>query len=260
MPDVDPLVDRRDHHGPFDVIGDVHGCLRELVALLGGLGWSVEVDDDGRAVDARHPGGRTAVFVGDLVDRGPDSPGVLRLVMAMVRGGTALCVEGNHENKLRRALGGADVTTGHGLAQTLEALAAESAAFRDEVVAFLGDLPPHLVLDDGRLVVAHAGLHAHDHGVVTRRTRAFALYGDVDGTRDEHGLPVRRDWAQEYAGEAVVVHGHTPRLRAEWTGAVLCVDTGVPFGGALTAVRWPERTLAAVPAERQWCPPSRPLA
>ncbi|GAA2246433.1 hypothetical protein GCM10010145_11820 [Streptomyces ruber] len=60
--------------GPFDIIGDIHGCASELETLLGKLGY----------VDGTHPEGRTAVFVGDLVDRGPDTPGVLRRVMSMV--------------------------------------------------------------------------------------------------------------------------------------------------------------------------------
>jgi protein phosphatase len=59
--------DRRAQHGPFDIIGDVHGCFGELTALLGRLGYVVDAD----GASARHPAGRTAVFVGDLVDRGP---------------------------------------------------------------------------------------------------------------------------------------------------------------------------------------------
>ncbi len=80
--------------GPFDIIGDIHGCAAELESLLGKLGY----------VDGVHAEGRTAVFVGDLVDRGPDSPGVLRRVMSMVKSGNALCVPGNHENKYGRHL------------------------------------------------------------------------------------------------------------------------------------------------------------
>ncbi len=71
-------TDLRDRTGPFDVIGDVHGCRAELEALLTALGYLLHRDDAGRPVGARHPAGRTAVFLGDLVDRGPDTPGVLR--------------------------------------------------------------------------------------------------------------------------------------------------------------------------------------
>jgi predicted kinase len=111
--------DRRDLTGPFDVIGDVHGCRSELETLLTKLGYVLVRDGDGYAVDAEHPDGRIAAFVGDLVDRGPDTPGVLRLVMGMESGGHALCVAGNHENKLLRARRGRKVQVTHGLAESL---------------------------------------------------------------------------------------------------------------------------------------------
>ena len=76
--------DLRDETGPFDVIGDVHGCRAELEQLLGSLGYVLARDSAGRAAGAAHPDGRRVVFLGDLVDRGPDTPGVLRLVMGMV--------------------------------------------------------------------------------------------------------------------------------------------------------------------------------
>ena len=181
--------DRRHEHGPFDFVGDVHGCADELVALLGELGYDVAPDRS----TARHPGGRTAFFVGDLVDRGPDSPGVLRLVMGMVRDGTAVCVPGNHENKLGRALAGRKVTVSHGLAETLTQLDAEPQPeeFRREVAAFIDGLVSHAVLDDGRCVVAHAGLPERLHNRSSGAVRAFALYGDTTGETDEFGLPVR---------------------------------------------------------------------
>lgn len=110
--------------GPFDIVGDVHGCLDELLELLGVLGYEVAHDEQGRPVDAAHPDGRTLVFVGDLVDRGPSPVGVLRLAMGMTAAGHALAVPGNHEAKLVRALDGRDVTVSHGLDVTLAELAA----------------------------------------------------------------------------------------------------------------------------------------
>jgi len=252
--------DRRDEHGPFDIIGDVHGCASELLSLLDELGWQLLRDAEGRAVDATHPEGRTAVFVGDLVDRGPDTPGVLRLVMGMVAAGHALCVSGNHEAKLARALKGSKVQTRHGLAETLEQLAAEPSGFTEAVRAFVDRLVSHYVLDDGRLVVAHAGLKESYHGRASGRVRAFALYGDTTGETDEYGLPVRHPWAREYRGAAMVVYGHTPVPEAEWINNTICLDTGAVFGGALTALRYPERELVSVPAEQQWYEPARPLA
>ncbi|MFE0652934.1 polynucleotide kinase-phosphatase [Streptomyces sp. NPDC059534] len=242
--------DLRHLTGPFDVIGDVHGCSSELETLLAKLGY----------VDGHHPEGRTAVFVGDLVDRGPDSPGVLRRVMGMVASGDALCVPGNHENKLGRWLKGRKVQETHGLAETIEQLAGESDAFRAQVADFIEGLVSHYVLDGGNLVVCHAGLPEKYHGRTSGRVRSHALYGDTTGETDEFGLPVRYPWAEEYRGRATVVYGHTPVPNTSWVNNTLCLDTGAVFGGKMTALRWPERELVDVPAERVWYEPARPLA
>jgi protein phosphatase len=235
--------------GPFDIIGDIHGCSAELESLLAKLGYA----------DGVHPQGRTAVFVGDLVDRGPDSPGVLRRVMSMVKSGNALCVPGNHENKYGRYLKGRKVQHTHGLAETVAQMEGESEEFRAEVGAFLDGLVSHYVLDGGRLVVCHAGLPEKYHGRTSGRVRSHALYGDTTGETDEFGLPVRYPWAEEYRGRAAVVYGHTPVPEATWLNNTICLDTGAVFGGRLTALRWPERELVDVPAERVWYEPARPL-
>ena len=253
------LTDYRDRTGPFDVIGDVHGCRAELEALLGRLGYQITRDGAGRAGDAVPPAGRTAVFLGDLVDRGPDTPGVLRLVMGMVAAGHALAVPGNHENKLARALAGKIVQTAHGLAETLSQLDGEDEAFRAQVAGFCRDLVSHLVLDGGRLVVAHAGLKEAYQGRASGRVRSFALYGDTTGETDEFGLPVRYPWARDYRGRAMVLYGHTPVTELEWVNNTLCLDTGCVFGGRLTALRYPEKEIVSVPAERVYYEPARPL-
>ncbi|MFF2514769.1 polynucleotide kinase-phosphatase [Streptomyces sp. NPDC058086] len=236
--------------GPFDIIGDIHGCASELESLLGKLGYA----------DGAHPGGRTAVFVGDLVDRGPDTPGVLRRVMSMVAAGNALCVPGNHENKLGRYLKGRKVQHSHGLAETIEQLDGESEEFSARVREFVDGLVSHYVLDGGWLVVCHAGLPEKYHGRTSGRVRSHALYGDTTGETDEFGLPVRYPWAEDYRGRAAVVYGHTPVPTATWLNNTICLDTGAVFGGKLTALRWPERELVDVPAERVWYEPARPLA
>jgi protein phosphatase len=253
------LTDYRDRTGPFDVIGDVHGCRAELEALLARLGYRVTRDVSGRADGAVPPAGRTAVFLGDLVDRGPDSPGVLRLVMGMVAAGQALAVPGNHENKLTRALSGRNVQVSHGLAETLSQLAAEDEPFRKEVADFCQGLVSHLVLDGGRLVVAHAGLKESYQGRASGRVRSFALYGDTTGETDEFGLPVRYPWANDYRGRAMVLYGHTPTPDPEWVNNTMCLDTGCVFGGRLTALRYPEKEIVSVPAERVWYEPARPF-
>ncbi|MEU8295989.1 polynucleotide kinase-phosphatase [Micromonospora sp. NPDC048909] len=252
--------DRRELTGPFDIIGDVHGCRSELATLLGRLGWQLHHDDRGRPVDATHPSGRTAVFVGDLVDRGPDSPGVLRLVMGMVAAGHAICVPGNHEQKLLRKLRGRDVRLTHGLAETMAQLATEEPEFATTVAGFIDGLVSHFVLDGGRLVVAHAGLKEEYQGRASGRVRSFALYGETTGETDEYGLPVRYPWARDYRGSAMVVYGHTPTPEPEWVNNTICIDTGCVFGGRLTALRYPEKEQVSVPAEREWYAPARPLA
>ncbi|MFG2461894.1 polynucleotide kinase-phosphatase [Streptomyces sp. NPDC048523] len=235
--------------GPFDIVGDIHGCALELESLLGKLGYA----------DGVHPEGRTAVFVGDLVDRGPDSPGVLRRVMSMVKSGNALCVPGNHENKYGRYLKGRKVQHTHGLAETIEQMESVTDEFRAEVREFIDGLVSHYVLDGGRLVVCHAGLPEKYHGRTSGRVRSHALYGDTTGETDEFGLPVRYPWAEDYRGRAAVVYGHTPVPEATWLNNTICLDTGAVFGGKLTALRWPERELVDVPAQQVWYEPTKPL-
>ncbi len=251
--------DLRRDTGPFDVIGDVHGCLPELLVLLEKLRYTLTRDDAGRVVNAAHPEGRRVIFLGDLVDRGPDSPGVLRLAMGMVAAGTALAVPGNHEDKLLRALRGRKVRVSHGLETTLEQLAAEPPEFRAAVETFLDGLTSHYVLDGGRLVVAHAGLSARLQGRASARVRSFCLYGQTTGETDDYGLPVRYPWAEDYRGRAVVLYGHTPVPAPEWVNNTLCLDTGCVFGGSLTALNYPERMLVSAPSARVYYEPARPF-
>jgi protein phosphatase len=248
-------TNRRTEHGPFDIIGDVHGCLAELVALLRELGW--DVSEDG--LTAEHPEGRRAVFLGDLVDRGPAVPAVLRLVLSMVESGVALCIPGNHDIKLVRALRGRDVKLAHGLAESLAQLEDEPPEFKEKAAEFLDKLISHFVLDDGNLVVAHAGMRERFQGRASRRVRDFALFGETTGETDEFELPVRYDWAQEYRGHAIVVYGHTPVPDAVWVNGTINIDTGCVFGGRLTALRYPERELVSVPARQTYYEPLKPL-
>ncbi|MDX9973975.1 MAG: polynucleotide kinase-phosphatase, partial [FCB group bacterium] len=244
--------------GPFDIVGDVHGCYDELAELLGNLGYRVEANDG--AICVEPPEGRKAVFVGDLVDRGPRIADVLRLVMSMVEAGTAYCVPGNHDIKLVRKLDGRDVNIVHGLAESVEQLERESPEFRAKVREFLDGLTSHFVLDEGNLVVAHAGMKENMQGRASGRVRDFALYGETSGETDEFGLPVRYPWAVDYRGKATVVYGHTPVLEPEWVNRTINIDTGCVFGGKLTALRYPEKELVSVPAAREYCEPVRPLA
>jgi protein phosphatase len=248
-------TDRRVDRGPFDIIGDIHGCHAELVELLRGLGYRVDADQ----ATVTPPPGRVAVFVGDYGDRGPDTPRVLRLVMSMAEAGTAVCLPGNHDIKLVRKLKGRDVRITHGLAETLDQLDREADEFRVRARDFLDKLVSHVVLDDGRLVVAHAGMKEAYQGRSSGRVRDFALFGETTGETDELGLPVRLQWAADYRGKAAVVYGHTPVAAAQWHNNTINIDTGCVFGGRLTALRWPERELVSVPAGRTYYEPAKPF-
>ncbi|RZO55358.1 MAG: hypothetical protein EVA89_26135 [Sandaracinaceae bacterium] len=246
--------ERREERGPFDVIGDVHGCAEELRELLETLGYAPDVDGA-----YRHPAGRRVIFVGDLVDRGPDVAGCLRIAMDMVDAGAALCVQGNHEAKILRWLQGKNIKPSHGADASIASLEQQPAAFRERAREFIDGLRPHYVLDGGGLVVAHAGLKESMHGRVGGKVRAFCLYGDTNGETDDEGLPVRLDWAQDYEGRAAVIYGHTPVRETRWVNGTICLDTGCVFGGKLTALRWPERELVSVAAKRVHYRPPRPL-
>jgi len=251
-------TDRRADRGPFDVVGDVHGCRDELADLLGRLGYV-----DGPDGLPEHPEGRRLVFLGDLVDRGPDSVAVLDLVRRLVGSGRGLCVAGNHDEKLLKKLRGKDVRMAHGLAETvaqIEAIPAEDRArFEAETARFLDGLVSHYVLDGGRLVVAHAGMTAEYQGRSSARVRSFGLYGDTTGEVDASGLPVRRRWAQDYRGKALVVYGHTPVPGPDRLNGTINIDTGCCFGGALTALRYPEGETVSAPARRAYAEPARPF-
>ena len=251
-------VNRTDEPGPFDIIGDIHGCFDELVELLKELGYEISTQPDGETV-VEPPQGRKAIFVGDYVDRGPKVPEVLRLVMRMQKTGAAICVPGNHDTKLVRALRGRNVNPTHGLAESLSQLEKESTEFKTEITEFLDDLVSHYVLDDGKLVVAHAGMKAELQGRASGRVREFALYGETTGETDEFGLPIRVNWADEYRGTATVVYGHTPVTQPHWVNRTINIDTGCVFGGELTALRYPEKELVSVPAHQIYYQPAKPL-
>ncbi len=254
--------DKKDESGPFDIIGDVHGCFEELESLLALLGYtvkSVPETETNFGFETEAPAGRKAVFVGDLVDRGPDSVRVLKLVMHMVAAGTAYCVPGNHDFKLQKYLSGKKVQLTHGLEVTVAQLEGETAAFKRNLSDFLYSLVSHYVFDGGKLLVAHAGLKEEMQGRGSGAVRSFCMYGETTGETDEFGLPVRYNWAKDYRGKAKVIYGHTPVPEAEWLNRTIDIDTGCVFGGRLTALRYPEEELVSVPAKKMYYVPARPL-
>src|SRR5207247_10485604 len=128
--------------------------------------------------------------------------------------------------------------------------------FLSQVAEFIDDLVSHYVLDEGKLVVAHAGMKESMQGRGSGAVREFALFGETTGETDEFGLPIRYNWAAEYRGAAMVVYGHTPVPEPEWLNRTINIDTGCVFGGKLTALRYPEREIVSAPAKRT-CAESR---
>ncbi len=251
-------TDKKSEHGPFDIIGDIHGCFQELKQLLEKMGYSVHENTDGRFT-TQAPENRRVVFVGDLIDRGPENVKVLKLVIDMVKQDQAICVPGNHENKLLRWLNGRKVKLNYGLEVTASEINQETGEFKQELTTFIDRLVSHFVFDDGKLVVAHAGMKEAYQGRGSGKVRSFAMYGETSGETDEYGLPVRYNWAQDYRGKALVVYGHTPVPKAEFFNNTICIDTGCVFGGQLTALRYPERQLVAVDALETYYESVKPL-
>jgi protein phosphatase len=252
---------KKSETGPFDIIGDIHGCYDELIEIFNKLGYTQDQAEGTYPPSPAFlpPPGRKAVFLGDLVDRGPNAPAVLQLVMQMVAQGNALCVPGNHDIKLLRKLRGRDVQLTHGIVETLAQLDKEPPEFRQQVAKFLDALVSHYVFDGGRLVVAHAGMKEEMQGRGSGKVRDFALFGETTGEVDEFGLQVRYNWAADYRGQAMVVYGHTPVPEPEWLNRTINVDTGCVFGGQLTALRYPEKEIISVPAAHVYYQPVRPL-
>ena len=249
--------DKRVEKGPFDIIGDVHGCFGELCELLEKLGYAV--DKSTYTVSWKNEPMRKIVFLGDFCDRGESNAEVLKLVMNMFDSGTALCLPGNHDMKLLKYLKGVGVNTTHGLDRTVTELENETPEFRERVKKFLNSLISHYVLDEGKLVVAHAGLREKFQGRSSGRVRSFCLYGETTGERDEFGLPERIDWADEYRGRAAVVYGHIASEEIRQLNGTFCIDTGCVFGGRLTAMRWPEKDFVSIEAAREYYAPAKPL-
>ncbi|ALC91837.1 bis(5'-nucleosyl)-tetraphosphatase [Bacillus sp. FJAT-18017] len=231
----------------IDIIGDIHGCYQEFVELTEKLGYKW---DEGVPV---HPDGRRLGFVGDLTDRGPESLKTADLVWRLVvERNEAYYVPGNHCNKLYRYYLGNKVQVSHGLETTVAEFEAIDKAAQDQArnrfVELYDRSQLHLVLDGGKLVIAHAGIRADYIGKTGSKVKTFVLYGDITGEKHQDGSPVRRDWAAKYNGKAIIVYGHTPVSEPRILNNTYNIDTGAVFGGKLTALRYPEMELVSVPS------------
>jgi len=241
--------DLRNEHGPFDIIGDIHGMTDELEQLLGKLGWKIDWVDGGSGPypNLHHPEGRKLVFVGDACDRGPRSLDALLIMESAVTSGSGFAVASNHDDRLKRWLMGRDVTVSHGLDTTIAEFDGKSEEFRQRIAKFIDGLQGHLVLDRGRLAVAHAGLREDMILGASKDVRQFAVFGPM-ATPGRDGKPVRVDWADEYRGATSIVYGHTVVDEPVWHNRTINIDTGAVFGGSLSALRWPEKEVVSIPA------------
>ncbi len=246
--------DKNFESGPIDIIGDVHGCYDELIILLKKLGYKLESPDK-----LYHPENRKLVFLGDLVDRGPKIVEVLKLVMHLVKEEQAYCVQGNHDNKLYRKLIGRNVQVKNGLEDSMRQLDKEPKSFIEEVLNFLKHLESHLIFDQNRLVVAHAGIKEEFIGRTSKEVHSFTLFGETTNETDEFGLPIRLLWAKDYKGKPLIVYGHTPNLEAFQLNNTINIDTGCVFGNKLTCYRYPEGELVSVHALETYSIPARPM-
>ncbi len=264
---VRPPWDYQDHHGPFDLIGDVHGCADELEDLLQTLGYKIIENRPGALLSSGpiyvHPEDRQAVFLGDFVDRGPGILKTLRILHNMVEHGSALCVIGNHDDKLLRKLKGRNVEIKNGLETSVKALETlpddVQKPFKHQLTDFLNKMFYYLVLDQGRLIAVHAGIKKDMIGRASDQIKAFALYGDTTGQQDDYGLPIRRDWAADYHGSAWIIYGHSPVTELLWKNKTLNIDTGCVFGGTLTALQYPEMETVSIPARKIYYQSQKPF-
>ncbi len=246
--------DRKDEHGPFDIIGDVHGCCDELEMLLEKLGYTKS------GSGYYHPDGRKAAFLGDFCDRGPRNADVLQLVMDMVETGNAVAVPGNHDLKLLKYIKGKEISKTHGIDVTIDELDEKGRDFKTKVGKFIDSLIGHYVFDDGKLVVAHAGIKQEYIGRGSAAVRNFCLYGETTGETDSFGLPVRLDWAADYRGSALIVYGHIAEKEVRTLNNTVCIDTGCVYGGKLTAYRYPEGEIVSVDALKEYYEAEKPLS
>ncbi|MFG6496373.1 bis(5'-nucleosyl)-tetraphosphatase PrpE [Fictibacillus sp. UD] len=236
----------------YDIIGDIHGCFKEYCELLTVLGYEWH---NGLPV---HKENRKLVFLGDLMDRGPESIKVMEHVYDLVQNELALYTPGNHCNKLYRYFLGRNVQIKHGLETTvaeLEALSQdERTKVRNHFCSLYENAPLYLHLDDGKLVVAHAGIREDYVGQSHKKVKTFVLYGDITGETNPDGTPVRRDWAKKHSGRITIVYGHTPVEEVRHIQNTWNIDTGCVFGGKLSALRYPELESVSVPSSLPFVP------
>ena len=179
--------------------------------------------------------------------------------MSMAAAGDAICLPGNHDVKLSRALKGRDVKIAHGLDASLAQLEGEPPRLpRGGRPSSCASWSATWCSTRAALVVAHArdegGLPGPLLGAGSATSPSSAKR---PGRPTSSGCRSAVDWAADYRGRAAVVYGHTTVDEPRWVNDTIDIDTGCVFGGRLTALRWPERELVSVPAARTYYEPVR---
>jgi protein phosphatase len=247
----------------LDIIGDVHGCIDELLDLLRLNDYHIEeapnAADPLERYKVSHPQGRQVIFVGDLVDRGQSPLEVLRLVRCMAEQGIGTCVIGNHDYKALRALTGANVKIAHGLGGTLNeinnrALPGERQALIEFMAAFptMVRIPTVTAEGEEQLhIVVHAAAAKVDQGEINKATFEHAIFGFPIKATETTPFG-REDWAEDYRGDAYVIHGHEAGHTVVAKNRVTNIDTGCAFGSMLTMMRMFEGDFISVPSRETY--------
>ena len=212
------------------VIGDVHGCIDELKALLKKLEYS--------------PSKHRLIFVGDLINKGPDSLSVLKLV----RGLDAEVVLGNHEmNFIKQCQRGVKRS------EEQKALEKQLGPNLDQWVEYMSTWPLYIEAND--FMVVHGGLVPGLHPKDTDPNLTVNLR-TWDGVGEDINNHNHKAWFDLYEGHKLVLFGHWARLGLMVRRYAIGLDTGCVYGRKLTAMILPERRVVQVKAAKPYKIPS----
>jgi predicted phosphodiesterase len=208
------------------VIGDVHGCLDELRALVEHAG--VTADDD-------------VVFVGDVVAKGPDSAGVI----AWARERGAAAVLGNHDDHVLKARAGNPAAKGAHL-EVANSLTIADANWLAALPLWLRlDVAgkPHVVIHGGMIAGVPVEKQSRDHLLAMR-----SIAADGSPSKRIEGVP----WGALWTGPEHVVFGHDAVRGLQRHALATGLDTGCVYGRELTGLLLPGHRLVSVPARRAY--------
>lgn len=227
----------------IDIIGDIHGMKEQLMEMLDTLGYRLQ---QGVPV---HPQGRKLLFMGDFVDRGPDSLGVLRLVEQAVREGGHLAIAGNHEDFLLQSFlamedSGRLRASTLSSAETIEQLLRIPNEERQRLLDFVKNLPAFYLYKD--FVFTHADVEHFDPLISTRHVM---LHGEgKSGSQDSDAL--YQGLKDKGRNRYHLIRGHCQERSRQ--DSVISLEAGQAFGGDLVAL--PFDRLRSVMDQRQCSP------